>query len=349
MILDSSSTNSPRIPGLDGLRAVAILMVIFSHVLQTYHWSNFVPFVWRLAPGATGVTIFFVLSGYLITTLLLREHSAHGRIRLAEFYRRRQWRILPAYFVFMGVTAVLAHAGIASADWKSLVTALFFLGDYVQLPWIFGHTWSLAVEQQFYLIYPILLIWGLRSKNTDTFFVILIACLCTSLSVRWLSQVMGVWPINTDYSFEGRADSLALGCLCAIFQQRSMLQPESNWQQLLKQWSLPLAAALVLIALALPVGAARAILHNTLLGLATALVFHACTTQPGLLITRTLETKPLRAIGLISYSLYLWQQLWLTPALHIALPWALLGAVTTGAASYWLVEQPALRLRRSIG
>lgn len=336
----------PRIPGLDGLRAVAILMVIYSHAVQTYHWNSVVPFVWRLTPGATGVTIFFVLSGYLITTLLLHEHRTRGRIHLAKFYARRLWRIMPAYLVFLVIIKLLASTGTVDADWHSFSAALLFVGNYLQQPWILGHTWSLAVEQQFYLLFPLLLLWGLRPKNTGALFVILVATLGIAVSVRWLSKVQGVWPVNTDYSFEGRADALAIGCLCAIFQQRAQLQPLSKWQLQLERWALPLSTTLVLIAIALPAGIARALLHNTLLSLATALVIHACTTQPGLLLTRALETKPLRAIGLISYSLYLWQQLWLTPGLNIALPWALLGAVTTGAASYWLVEQPALRLRR---
>ena len=101
-----------HLPAVDGLRAVSILLVIFSHVLQTYHWSQTVPFVWRLAPGATGVSVFFVISGYLITTLLLREQALKQRISLKGFYVRRFFCIVPAYLAYLLTVALLTFAGV---------------------------------------------------------------------------------------------------------------------------------------------------------------------------------------------------------------------------------------------
>jgi peptidoglycan/LPS O-acetylase OafA/YrhL len=327
-----------RIPGLDGLRGIAILLVIFSHVLQTYHWNQTVPFVWRIALGPTGVTLFFVLSGYLITALLLREHNQHGRISVAGFYRRRFYRIAPAFLVYLAIIATLAYMGVVAAKWLDFAASLAFVANYAHLPWVLLHTWSLSVEQQFYLLYPLLLLWGLRQKTKRPLLVVLVVTLFIPIAVRWLNQVSGVWPIDAAYSSEGRADALAYGCLCSIFQRHGSAQ----WQRSLQAGALPLAMALAAIAIALPVGTARILLHNSLMGLATALALYACTIHPGLWLTRTLDAAPLRAFGLISYSLYLWQQLWMTPALHIPLQWALVGAIVSGTTSFWLVERQFL-------
>jgi peptidoglycan/LPS O-acetylase OafA/YrhL len=234
--------------------------------------------------------------------------------------------------------------GVVAAKWLDFAASLAFVANYAHLPWALLHTWSLSVEQQFYLLYPLLLLWGLRQKTKRPLLAVLVSTLCIPIIVRWLNQVSGVWPIDATYSFEGRADALAFGCLCSIFQRRG----SGRWQRSLQARALPVAIALAAIAIALPVGTARILLHNSLMGLAAALALYACTVHPGLRLTRALEAAPLRAIGRISYSLYLWQQLWMTPALHIPLPWALLGAAASGTASYWLVERPSALARGKV-
>ena len=326
-----------RLPALDGLRAVSILLVIFSHVLQTYHWQHAVPFVWRLNPGATGVSVFFVISGYLITTLLLREQVQHQRISLKGFYLRRFFRIVPAYLVFLAVVALLTLGGVLEVHGLHFVAALLYVTNYVPTDWPLLHTWSLSVEQQFYLLFPLLLMHSRRPTLTT----VLCLTLGLSLLARLLNQVLALWPLDATYSFEGRADMLAFGCLCAVFQQQAPL----TLQNRLARVALPTSALLLCIALALPLGAARTLVFNTLIGLAVSLVIHACTRQPAGWLAQWLSTWPLQMIGLMSYSLYLWQQLWLAPELQLTLPTALAGTLASGAASYWLVEKTALRLR----
>jgi peptidoglycan/LPS O-acetylase OafA/YrhL len=109
-----------------------------------------------------GVQVFFVLSGYLITTLLQREHEVHGRIDLPAFYRRRGFRIIPAAFAYIGFTALLAPA--ARAD---LPYALTFTISYHLWPatFLLGHLWSLSVEEQFYLLWPLALVLGFRHRG----------------------------------------------------------------------------------------------------------------------------------------------------------------------------------------
>ena len=195
-------------------------MVVFSHVLQTYHWTQEVLFVWRLHPGATGVSLFFVISGYLITTLLLRERANHGRIGLRGFYFRRFFRIVPAYLAYVGTVALLALAGLTNVPWADFVRALLYLTNYVEADWLLLHTWSLSVEEQFYLLFPLLLIFTSRQWVVR----ILLITLGVSVAARGLNQLWGLWPINATYSFEGRADQLAFGCLCALFQQGAKAQ-----------------------------------------------------------------------------------------------------------------------------
>ena len=317
----------PRNPGIDGLRAVSILLVIFSHALQTYHWTQSVPFVWRLVPGASGVSVFFVVSGYLITTLLLKERAAIGRISLRGFYFRRFFRIVPAFMVYVSAVAVLNLMGLLHMPWLGFGAALTYITNYAHVQWPLGHTWSLSVEDQFYLLFPLLLIYS----KSRVVLRVLVGTVCLSIVARLLIQVFDVWPPNADYSFEGRTDQLAFGCLCAIFQHHASFEKQGQLRRI-----------------ALPIGALRTLLFNTFSGAGIALVVYSCATQPAHWFSRLLGTLPLRALGLISYSLYLWQQIWMTPAFHISLPVALAGALACGTASYWLVEKPGLKLRHQI-
>jgi peptidoglycan/LPS O-acetylase OafA/YrhL len=330
----------PRNPSIDGLRAVSILLVIFSHVLQTYHWTQSVPFVWRLVPGASGVSVFFVVSGYLITTLLLKERTASGRISLRGFYFRRLFRIVPAFLVYVSAVAVLNWMGVIHMPWSDFGAAFFYVSNYVSVQWALLHTWSLSVEEQFYLLFPLLLV----STHRPTLLRVLTGALCLSIVARLFNQVFPIWPLDATYSFEGRADQLAFGCLCAIFQHHASFEK----QEQLRRIAIPMSAALFCISIALPIGALRTLLFNTFSGAGIALVVYSCATQPAHWLSRVLGTLPLRALGLISYSLYLWQQIWMTPAFHLSLPVALAGALACGTASYWLVEKPGLKLRHHI-
>ena len=335
-----SSQLAQRIPALDGLRGISIALVIFSHVLQTYGWTNSVPFVWRLVPGATGVSVFFVISGYLISTLLLCEQNSSGKVSLRGFYFRRFFRIVPAYLVYLGVVAALTASGAITTEWMHFGYALMYVTNYIPVNWTLLHTWSLSVEEQFYLLYPVLFIWSRR----PTLFWILLGTLLISILARLGSQVLGVWPVDATYSFEGRADELAFGCLVALFQHHASAQQQLR----LGRAGLPTSAALIIFAIALPLGTFRTLFFNTLIGASVGLIIHSCTSQPYFWLTRLLENQVLRSLGLISYSLYLWQQIWLAKELKVSLPAALAGALLCGVLSYWFVEKTFLRLRHKV-
>ena len=136
-----------RIPSLDGLRAISIILVLLAHLSGTRHFVKSGVFE---IYGNVGVRIFFVISGYLITLLLLKEHERTATISLRDFYIRRAYRILPAAYVFM-LPVILWYA--RSLNRVTILAAVTYTSNYIHVGnWILGHLWSLSVEEQFYLL-----------------------------------------------------------------------------------------------------------------------------------------------------------------------------------------------------
>jgi peptidoglycan/LPS O-acetylase OafA/YrhL len=140
---------STRIPSLDGIRAMAIALVLSGHAMLSHTWWIGVKL------GKLGVTLFFVLSGYLITSILLRELENSGGISFKRFYWRRFLRICPAYWVFVLFMVGLSSAASLRSD--EVWAALLYVSNYKEIRWGLRHTWSLSVEEQFYLLWPVLL------------------------------------------------------------------------------------------------------------------------------------------------------------------------------------------------
>ena len=167
MVLNSSpgpAASIARIPSLDGLRTLSIFLVIALHTIQRYAINHTVSTVWYgIFNGSTGVLIFFVISGYLITRLLLNEHQKSGSISLRGFYLRRAMRILPPLYVYVAVLLILGWAGRLAITKLDIVSALFFFHNYAPSSmWALEHFWSLSTEEQFYLIWPCILLYCLR-------------------------------------------------------------------------------------------------------------------------------------------------------------------------------------------
>ena len=156
-----------RIPCLDGLRAVSISLVVAQHSwLSRSGGAGHDDPRWRFLNGALGVEIFFVISGYLITTLLVREAEARGRVSLRSFYVRRVLRIFPAYFAYLAVVVGLALGGLVPLSLGDLLSAVTFTWNYspAATSWTLAHAWSLSVEEQFYLLWPATLLFLMRRK-----------------------------------------------------------------------------------------------------------------------------------------------------------------------------------------
>jgi len=323
-----------RIPSLDGARAISIGLVIVAHL----DLARDVPGLWRLDMGNLGVRVFFVISGFIITTLLLTEQQRSGSVSLVSFYRRRSFRILPAYYTFLGTVMLLAALRGDAATWTKVWPATIFVADYVTVPLAVSHTWSLAVEEQFYLLWPAMFLLGLRKSCFGCIAILFLAPL-----FRILANT-GLWPTNPRYAFECVADALAVGCLLAILRAR--LWDNSTYRRFVSSpLSLSLLlAAILLIAVEQNKGAIYDTVGLSLLNLGIAIALDRYMRFPGSMFGRFLNLAPIVWLGFLSYSLYLWQQLFAWAPLPTFLKLLLmLGCATL---SYYAIERPFQRLRR---
>jgi peptidoglycan/LPS O-acetylase OafA/YrhL len=324
---------------LDGVRALCIVSVLFAHASGT----GVIPITRLMHPAADlGVRGFFVLSGFLITGLLLRDDARPLGVAMRDFYVRRALRIFPAFYVFVAAVMILARLGLAT--WSShdaLFAATYSMNFHGERVWSLGHLWSLAVEEQFYLLWPAILLVLRRRRATS----VLIAAVVLAPLVR--VAVFYLWPAErslTDQAFPCVFDALATGCLLAIFRREIERHP--RYMAMLTSrafWLIPLAclATLVITNPSIQLG-----ISPTLANLGVALAIHRVLVVRGV-ATRVLETPVLVKLGVLSYSIYLWQQVFLDrhwPVWFHRFPLDVVFAILAGAASYYLVERPFLRL-----
>ena len=337
------AARSARIVSLDGLRAVSIGAVILGHLGGT---RGFPP---ALAPwllnrywdvANLGVRVFFVISGFLITHLLLREEEERGAMSLRAFYGRRIRRILPAYLTYVFVVAALAMWDVVSIPSGGLLAALTFTMNYTANGGVpLSHVWSLAVEEQFYLLWPpVLVLLGRRRAARVALAVVLLAPL-----VR-VGEYMLDPTLHTRVAFETNADLLAIGCLLALW--RGALSGRRWYGELaLAWWAAPLLLLLG-IACNVPYRLGLA-LGQTIVALGIALMIDRCMRQPNGPAGQVLNSRPLVTLGTMSYSLYLWQQLFIVHRWGTAVTDVFPANVGLAVAVAWLsrryVELPALR------
>jgi peptidoglycan/LPS O-acetylase OafA/YrhL len=318
-----------RIPSLDGLRAISILLVVIGHWAELRYHSDIAG-----AFANLGVRIFFIISGYLITALLLKEHTRTSTIRLREFYIRRAYRILPAAVAFMlPVFVIFRH----DLRWYHIAAAALYLANFdFTHPWFLGHLWSLSVEEQFYFLWPSVLKRWYRHRVVILFAVIAFAPL-----YRIACHLLGLHG-RADETFPAVADILAFGCMLAVLAHR---HPD-HWLPRIRGAT---AALMLMPVILVPIYTGLLHFHITLVLLfllwpvmhlsIAGLLWHVVQ-RP----YRILNIWPVIWLGKISYSLYLWQQLFVFG--EHARPWySIFIALVLASASYYLVEQPMLRLR----
>ncbi|MEP7354194.1 MAG: acyltransferase [Acidobacteriota bacterium] len=337
---------SPRIPTLDGWRAVAIGLVLWHHLMMGFYPSEALYYSSSVSQlGAFGVDIFFALSGLLITSLLIQERQRSGSVSIAGFYVRRAFRILPPCFVFLG--AATAVVGLRSV-WEAVASLLFFrnylpqqLGSDVT-----GHLWSLAVEEHFYLIWPALFVWAGRKSGARAAAWLAIACVLwrvadaqNHISDPWLASV------PTHFRTDLRLDALLWGCAAAF-----MLQAPKTRKQMhdkIPQWGF----WILLVAIV-----TGSVIYSQLTAIWLAMFFPILLIltllHPAWGISHLLEHRAARFIGRMSYSLYLWQQLFLAPGWEPTrwfqhLPVNIALTFLCAYASYHLIEKPCMRLGRA--
>jgi peptidoglycan/LPS O-acetylase OafA/YrhL len=353
---------STHLPGLDGLRAIAVAAVVVFHVFP------------GAAPGGgIGVDMFFVISGFLITGLMLREKAETGRIRLARFWLRRARRLLPALLVVVAVCTTVAllvgsdllvgigrqvlGASTFSSNWLAVASGTsYFSGTS---PELFRNLWSLAVEEQFYLAWPfvMLLLVMLRHRSVATLLVMALGL--ASATAMGLLYVEGADATRVYYGTDTHSFGLAFGAVLALVTSAMSRRP-LEWSRMQRRL-LPLpgvvaTAALVWLAVVLPAETAVTFRGGlVVVAVLTAIAIWGAII-PGSILGRALDLPIIAWIGKRSYGLYLWH--WpvfviLVAALptwqdHPSLSWclgAMAVALSTGAAalSYRFVETPIRR------
>jgi len=317
-----------RIPSLDGLRAISILCVIAGHLGA------------GPALGAFGVNVFFVISGYLITTLLRNEREASGRISLLAFYLRRSFRIFPASFAFIGFVALMAPSVRPDLPYAVTYTMSYHMDKSSQL---LSHLWSLSVEEQFYLLWPLALVLAFRRRGRIAIAVMLLAAAfrlgCSIVRPDQMLRML-------HYSFPGVADSIATGCLLAIYEPK--IKERFGWISRMGAlaFSLPLVAfglAVVFWKDTFPsLGEASCPWIAAVWGvipLVIALWLFTVVQRRDWILNNPLAST----IGALSYSLYLWQQPFTVGHKGSVLV-NMLALCGFAALSHGLIEKPVIRL-----
>lgn len=334
---------SDYMPSLDGWRTVAILWVIEAHN-QPGRWGRFSN-EWIQTHGDHGVQLFFALSGLLICTRLLNEERRLGGISLRSFYIRRLFRIQPAALTYLAVISVLMLVGYMPHVWRAVASAALMVRNF--LPrydpnWETAHFWSLAVEEHFYLLLPGFLV-VCRRRRVAWMCVVLVALEIWRQVVFAVPKLQGftfLLYLRTDLVIDG----ILLGSLFALALARPAVLKLA--QTRLRPWMALLYTAAVFILQELHKGRYdHALLITVYPILLTSTVLH-----PQSWTTRFLELPFMRFIGRLSYSLYLWQELFFFPfqkpvpgslRSHTLLCWA--ATFACALASYYLIETPLIR------
>jgi peptidoglycan/LPS O-acetylase OafA/YrhL len=345
---DAQRSSHTYIASLDGMRAVAILLVVFAH----FGFG-------KIIPGGFGVTIFFFISGFLISRLLIVEYAQNGGINIRYFYIRRVLRLAPALLTMLSIIAIVnLFMGLTVSGYELLAGLTYTMNYYLIahqsdpiLP--LGVLWSLAVEEHYYLFFPLFLALLWRKKTRFLTYLVL-ACIAALI---WRTALFQLLHFPEEYTYKAtdtRFDSILYGAILA-----AALEVESTAYWIRRSDALlPLSAAcLVLLSTFLWRNAAfRETVRYSLQGMALIPIFYAILYDKRLSTMRSiLATAPMVWIGRVSYSLYLWHvpvhnyvligfpQMSVTMTYILALPSTFLVA----AASYYFVERPFVSLRKS--
>ncbi|MET0592043.1 MAG: acyltransferase [Polyangiaceae bacterium] len=347
-----------HIPSLDGLRGGAFLLVFFGHALPAA--------MLRFVPPAFGVTVFFVLSGYLITTLLRREVDKSGTVGFKEFYLRRALRILPPFYIVLFVSSMLTeiHAVDGQVTLPAMGAYMLHAANYWHiyrgLDEIPGGTsvyWSLSVEEHFYLLFP-LLYWGMRrwqwsaKQQLGT-----ILTICAAVLV-WRVTLFSVFDASHERLYRAsdtRVDAILAGCALAVYgnpiMDRSRIS-DATWRWVL----LPLGVAVLLGTSLYRAPLFQEAIKGSLQAAALIPLFVVAVRCPSWGPMRILNTKVMGFVGLLSYGLYLIHrtvlslvETWVSPNLLVLVPLALGISIAFCYALHVYVEEPCAKLRKRLG
>jgi peptidoglycan/LPS O-acetylase OafA/YrhL len=347
-----------KLPSLDGWRALSIALVLFAHDINSDGFpKQLIPIVDYFGAGRLGVQFFFVISGFLITWLLIREHEKTNAVNLKSFYVRRILRIFPVCYIYLAVLASMPIYHQSAEAWTAnltFTTNLWNAGPYTTF-----HFWSLAVEEQFYLLWPFTLAACL--PNYRRALIVLAAPLIIAPTVRlltckgWFPPALS--PIFQGYSFFYCFDSLAYGCIAAILFSFHRPQVESFYAKhgVLARWC---GLFLILIPLVFPMAHVparlQAFFQESMQALGFALILLQSILLPGKGFYGALNWRWVQHFGILSYSIYVWQQMFSGSSQYVfgrgvwwvSFPIWIAVTFVVAHVSYYLFERPLLSLRR---
>lgn len=359
MILASPPNNAAKLrgylPTLDGWRAIAVLLVVLYHAKESLIRAYGPAVDWLLpfiSIGWIGVSLFFGISGILITSRLLEEKEVRGQVRLKEFYIRRSCRIFPPVILLLVALALGNWAKIIPISGFDWWRALLFGSNYGPEPsWHLAHTWSLSIEEHFYLIWPALLVYlGARRAPLVCLVLVALVTVWRVLDIHYsiIPSHFGISAWRTDTAVDGLLVGAMFACL---LENKAVLD-------LCRRYAIPVISLSLVVALVFCLYAWDHILilrHpvRLLFVFLIPLLFLTTILSPATRMATVLEWQPLRWIGRISYSIYLWQQLFVVPN-HVRSssfignlqdwPWNILVVFTCAIVSYYFVERPFMSL-----
>jgi peptidoglycan/LPS O-acetylase OafA/YrhL len=344
-----------HLPSLDGIRAVAFLIVFLAHAGLE-----------GAVPGGFGVTIFFFLSGYLITTLLRKEFEATGSISLRQFYLRRALRILPPFYLVLAFAILAARSGLIPGGFRGdavLAQALQLANyriasnGYGGLPAGTGVYWSLAVEEHFYLVFPVFYL-ALRRRGLSARAQAMTLWVLCALTLAW--RCVLVWTLHasaerTFVATDTRVDSILFGCALAVYGNPALDGAGHLSERLTKRTLLPASLVLLCFTFLYRDSVFRETFRYTLQGVALYIPMVVALRFPTWAPVRWLNSPPVAFAGVLSYSLYLVHHVLLNVVgSHLGGSSLLRGCVGLGASAlfawavYRLVERPCALLRKRL-
>jgi len=351
-------------PSLNGLRAISILMVLLCHINLQDHIFSFVdsdksnkyyflkPLLDVFANGALGVNVFFVISGFLITSLLLKEEGKTGTISLKKFYTRRTLRIFPAYYFLLLFYFVMQCVGVIHLSHISWITAVTYTSCFnvTANEWPTLHVWSLSVEEFFYLCWPLIFL-VFKKQRTFVLLGLIVAAIVFKVYAQHYKPTVGFFPV----ALVVRGDAISMGCLFAIHKDRILAFLTSRWYVgvlaffVLFGWIYSYEFIVIqhqvkLGMVYVPLGVADGIVADT----AIAVIMFYAIYGPKNLFHKFLNNKIVNWIGLLSYSLYLWQQFFTIdkPNFYFRFPLNVLLIFAVASFSHYCIERPFLKLKK---
>lgn len=356
----TNKTADLRLPSLDGWRAISILLVLIQHSTVMPGWPKMLQNFLFSSIGGVGVRFFFVISGFLITWLLINEISQSGRISLKAFYIRRFLRILPVFLAFLLVVYSLTPFSDLHVGLKQYLVAGTFMADLWRISIPLGHLWSLGVEEKFYLFWPLLFILLYRPdfKSLKVLLVVLIlVCPLSRIIVDLYKLDKHIFLLN-DKSFFIIYDGLAIGCLGAIFWKGSQAAIVSfcrKWHVLVLV-SGAIFCVLPAIFWIVPQLGLLKPFQDTLQCSGFLLLMLHSISEPTYLPYRMLNVKPVAHLGVISYSIYIWMGIAELSHHHFGLPSNILDGfpgwifvvILLSELSYHFIEFPLMKKKKAV-